>query len=262
MLARAAVGIALTICAGSAWARAQSKPSAPPASPHTAPARSEHPALEPYTPSSAIPILARTALKPPADREGFESTAGFIVFRGPRPERAAPFATEAEAVAAARGWVMEHFGEMPAGHALVVTEVKRRTSESFRLLNSSAPDWVISLRECYRGIPTMDAVDVDLIGSTVTMAHLTLGHYAPIPGTEKPIISADAARKAFLDLIPGDAPYRDAVAAEMRPLLMFTWSHAGDVPGQTIEGHAPTWCIGDPGRLTIDAQTGSAKGEC
>lgn len=216
------------------------------------------------TKDEALPILFATKLRPMADVADFRDVGYFkyvkeSVARVPKDEA---FTNDDDAIAAARKWVILHFGDLPAESSLEFEGLEHTTSDH----SKPHSDWDrghITFRQLYRGVPTTGCAIVYFTGRSMTMASVTLYAFAPIPGTARLIVTERAAinamRSAFAQS-DGIPPATEALSERAEARLFYLWSLKENETFGRDEADvlAPNWIMGGDQRLAVDAYTGKA----
>src|SRR5436190_552844 len=155
-----------------------------------------------WTEKDPLPLLVATQIQPVAEREIFKIDDLYIEYLLEEKHKASGrlFASVVEAVASARKWTVAHFGEAPADTPLKLKGVDLVPGEAATPFNARAADHDVGFRQFYRGIPTSCRVVFDATGQTPTRVIIELRRFKPVADSAKPVVSKEAAIKAWRDI--------------------------------------------------------------
>lgn len=216
---------------------------------------------------AALPRLLVNGRAPIVGAEHF--TADGRAWKLPLPTgraQEAPFTSDADAVAAAKQWLVAHFGPLPPETGLDAVSVRHsaggRDDEASRLAH---PGHTVVLQQTWRGIPTRITSVVYIAGRSDFGGHFEFASFEPVAGSESPVIGVAAAVAAVLNWARTngglDDAALDALRRRLQPRLEYVYSPVRDEQFDLDPLYFdPTWGFGDG--LMVDAVNGAVWRDC
>jgi hypothetical protein len=218
-----------------------------------------------WTAKDRLPLLRADLVTPKKNVDLFAIEMSVVRYpkdqMQPTPPAEKPFETDKQAVAAAKDWINEHFGDLPEGVSLKATEVHHSSSGR----PTPAFDWdsghTIILRAYYNGIPTYNVSIVSITGKTQINGTIDLRRYTPLE-TQNHVVDASTAERAWRKIIAdreNSAEILKQFDANVKPQLSFAWSPmANSDVGLEYDVLAPTWVLDEAELFMVDGHSGKA----
>lgn len=206
-----------------------------------------------WTTRKELPLLRAKLLEPIKDRDHFDRTHGYLKYRRKdiSADRTEGFGEDEEAIKVAEAFLTEHFGKLP-DPVFPIRIAKGKDVSS----DIDGPNLLVVFETRHHGIP-LDGYGavVYFRGRVITMASIMLASVAPVPDSERSVISKEQAIRVWND----QAPEQWKKAVQPKNLrLEYVWSprdnmdsNVGRKRGDILR---PNWDIHDG--LLIDAFDG------
>ncbi|MBI3819863.1 MAG: hypothetical protein HY286_14295 [Planctomycetes bacterium] len=209
-----------------------------------------------------FPLIQCKSIQPRVELSNFKETAGVYLYsQDSKKSSEEPFENDAQAVDAAKEWIVRHFAEMPSGSELRAKSISRSASGRPKPISESDAGHTISLCQTYRGIETSLVSIIYLSGRTCNLANVHVCTIDATDGSLKKIISKEDAVESFSTIASKMGTHKedlDRIKKDAKPSLKYIWSpkYNKDLDRNSLV-YAPTWIVmGD--RVVVDAYTGGA----
>lgn len=215
------------------------------------------PPLEDLTTGPAMPRLRAAPRAPIADVDAFVHEYGSFRFRdrSAADHETQPHATDELACAAARAWLVEHFGELQPGASLVVTSVQPSASGDDAPLDERDRGHTIVFEQTHRQRSTNMHTVVWLRGERVESARVELVDFTPVEGSERATLTAAGATALLrhaMQLSGSPLDELDERIAQCEPRLVYRWVDERD----GVSTFRPQWQVLPGVSLLVDAHSG------
>jgi hypothetical protein len=205
---------------------------------------------------SALPLISVKAISPIKDQSSFTNEFGYLRYSiGVKKESGqSTFATDGEAVASAKSFIKEYFGELPFD--LRASRIDH--SASGRATPQSADDsgFTIVFDSLYHGIVIANRGAVVYIhNKTIIMASIHFVNPSPIPNSEHTLIDKKRALSVLAQMAKELSGEKSIPPVPL--VLHYVWSPEDNRIMDSKESiMRPNWSIGDGDGMYIDAFTG------